>query len=110
MPHGNQEIQEVLDLETASDFEIKHFPTLEALGDNKFKVTVGKDITHPQTEEHLIDEINLFVNGRLAAEKKLEPGQEQVAEFEVQVLAGDQLYALADCNLHGVFKSHVLKA
>ncbi len=104
----NVEIHEVKDVENAEDFEKKHFPDL-CQEDGKFYVTVGKRLEHPQTEEHLIDEINLFVNDELVGEKKLSADDTAKAEFEVEVKAGDKVYALENCNLHGVWKSNVIE-
>ena len=102
------ELHEVSDVENGTDFEKKHFPDL-CFKDGKFFVEVGKRLEHPQTEEHLIDEINLFVNDELVAEKTLSATDDQKAEFEVSVKAGDKVYALENCNLHGAWKSNLIE-
>ena len=102
-----QEIHVIGDLESASDFELKHTPgfeIIEADGKTLARVSIGlKGIGHPQTEAHLIEWIRLFVDGILAGEVNFGSEDVPVAEFEVS--PGVEFFVQASCNLHGVWQS-----
>ena len=73
----------------------KHVPIVEKT-DRGYKVTVG-EVLHPMQEEHYIEWIELIVDGKLYRQY-LKPGEEPVAEFNVQ---GDAVVAREYCNVHG---------
>ncbi len=81
--------------------EEKHVPFIEEL-ENGYKVTIGKPAIHPMVEGHLIEYIELYVDGELKGRKEFKPGDTPVAEFETE--KGKEVYALEYCNLHGVWQ------
>ena len=77
----------------------KHVPVIEKTGDG-IKVTVGS-VAHPMEEKHLIEWIELIVDGK-AYRQFLEPGGSPEAVFKVD---GDNITAREYCNLHGLWKA-----
>ena len=84
--------------------EEKHVPFVEEL-ENGYKVTVGKPAFHPMKELHLVEYIELFVDGELVGKKELSAGEEPVAVFEVE--KGKQVFAREFCNLHGLWQGEL---
>lgn len=82
--------------------EEKHVPFIEETATG-YRVTVGKPALHPMTEEHLIEYIELFVDGKSVARIHLAAGDAPVAEFNVS--KGSNVYATEHCNLHGTWKN-----
>lgn len=77
----------------------KHVPVLEKK-DNGWQVNVGS-VDHPMTEEHLIEWIELIVDGNVYREF-LKAGDKPTAFFPV---SADTVTARAYCNLHGLWKA-----
>ena len=104
------EIHSIEDLETASDFELKHTPNIqveEGNGVQVITVTIGlKGIAHPQTEEHLIEWIRLFDGEQLIGNVTFGPTDTPQASFEVAT-TNTQIIAQALCNLHGIWEARV---
>lgn len=98
------EIHVVENLESATDFELKHFPTLTVDG-QVCTIEVGKQVPHPQTEEHFISKIDLYVDGELYKEVELSPSDAPFATITVEGKSGSTVYAIENCNLHGDWKS-----
>ncbi|MDR2671765.1 MAG: class II SORL domain-containing protein [Coriobacteriales bacterium] len=105
-----QEVHSIEDIDTASDFELKHTPKIdleELASGQRIKVTIGlKGITHPQTEEHFIEWIRLFVGPEPIGERVFGPADEPVAVFEIE-RSSEQVIAQALCNLHGLWEARV---
>lgn len=93
----------------------KHVPVIELVhcptcGEKVVKITVGKEVTHPNTIEHHIKWITLFgVKGKLAV---------HIASFDLGPTYGvptvvthahlegiGELIALEYCNIHGLWES-----
>ena len=99
----------------AQEGKEKHVPTIELVeckecGGRGVKVTVGKEVAHPNTVEHHIKWIALFgVKGGLAvhvATFDLGPtfGHPKVAaHMETKDFA--ELIAVAYCNIHGLWEN-----
>jgi superoxide reductase len=94
----------------------KHTPVVEAPLKVKkgewfeVKVTVGKDIPHPNTKEHWIEWVSLWVNDLLAGQATFAP--ERTASevtFRIRLEETAVLTAHAYCNLHGLWHSQELK-
>lgn len=90
----------------------KHTPVVEAPANVKkgewfeVKVTVGKDIAHPNTKEHWIEFISLWAGDFRVARVDFEP--ERAASevvFKVKLEKTTALKAFAYCNLHGLWQS-----
>ena len=79
----------------------KHVPVVEVVG-NKVKVKVGS-VEHPMKEEHWIELIQLFKDGKLIFEKRLYPGEKPEAEFLVEDLTNIKAKEL--CNIHGLWRN-----
>lgn len=105
-----QEVHSIEDIDTASDYELKHTPNmvLEELASGQLlKVSIGlKGITHPQTEEHYIEWIRVFDGTEPIGERLFGPHDEPVAAFEVK-RTSNQLVAQALCNLHGIWEARL---
>lgn len=105
-----QEVHSIEDIDTASDFELKHTPnvTLEELASGQLiKVSIGlKGITHPQTEEHYIQWIRVFDGEEPVGEQTFGPSDEPVAAFEVK-RSSNQITVQALCNLHGLWEARI---
>ena len=84
--------------------EEKHVPFVEEL-ENGYRVTVGKPALHPMAEVHLIEFVELYVDGVLVGKKEFEAGDTPVAEFEVE--KGKEVYAREFCNLHGLWQGEL---
>jgi len=102
-----QEVHLVKDVETMSDFELKHSPCIEIeeLASGRLaKVSIGlKGIVHPQSDEHLIEWIRVIVGEDLVGEVTFGGLDVPVAEYEIA--AEGVIVAQASCNLHGVWQS-----
>ena len=101
------ELNVVENLDTASDFELKHFPTLTVDG-NVCTIEVGKQVPHPQTAEHYISKIDLYVDCELYKHVELSAEDAPFATIAVEGKSGSKVYAVENCNLHGDWKSEEL--
>jgi desulfoferrodoxin-like iron-binding protein len=105
-----EEVHSIENIDTASDFELKHTPNIEVIeGANgqTIKVTIGlKGIAHPQTEEHLIEWIRAFDGTEPVGTVNFGPTDTPYAEFEVK-RSGSQVIVQALCNLHGLWEARV---
>ncbi len=114
VPEVNQgvyeEIHSIEDIDTATDFELKHTPRieLEELASGQLiKVGIGlKGISHPQTEEHLIEWIRIFVGNEPAGERLFGPTDVHEASFEIK-RNQEQVIVQALCNLHGLWEARL---
>ena len=79
----------------------KHVPVIEKT-ENGYLVKVGS-APHAMTEEHWIEWIELLADG-VSYKKFLKPGDEPVAEFNIQA---DNVVAREYCNLHGLWKAEL---
>lgn len=94
----NQPMQKLTENTTDAATE-KHVPVIE-ITDSGTKVTVG-EVAHPMTEEHLIEWIQLIIDGK-SYRQFLNPNDEPVAEFPIKA---DNATAREFCNLHGLWKA-----
>ncbi|MDR0309088.1 MAG: class II SORL domain-containing protein [Coriobacteriales bacterium] len=103
-----QEVHSIDSFDEATDFELKHSPNIEIVeGANgqTVKVSIGlKGLSHPQTEEHYIEWIRLFVGENLIGVVNFSADQAPEANFEIK-RDNQQVIAQALCNLHGVWES-----
>jgi superoxide reductase len=120
----------ISELTKTADFKLeKHVPVIEA-GEGKdgvynITVTVGKDIAHPNTTEHFIAWISLYLktkdgkvfelgkadfsaHGQAADGANKGPVHtEPAAVFKVKLQSAGTLTALSYCNIHGLWESSV---
>ncbi|MCL2339450.1 MAG: hypothetical protein FWC59_00925 [Actinomycetia bacterium] len=105
-----QEVHAIADMDTATDFELKHTPNIEVqAGANSrtLKVTIGlKGISHPQTEEHFIEWVRFFVGEDIVGETTFGPNSVVEAFCEVP-LSGPAVVVQSSCNLHGVWEARI---
>ena len=105
-----QEVHSIEDINTASDFELKHTPNvvIEELASGQLvKVTIGlKGISHPQTEEHFIEWIRVFDGSEPVGDVSFGPADTPEASFEV-ARTSHQIIVQALCNLHGLWEARV---
>lgn len=97
----------VTDYEGADDFTKKHTPLISATRDGEMvtiTVEVGRDIPHPNGQDHYITFIELYAEMAPIARFDLFPA---VTGPKVSVAAmlpaGTTVTAAEHCNLHGVF-------
>ena len=79
----------------------KHVPVIKK-EDGHVRVQVG-DVLHPMEEKHFIQWIEVITPSKILR-KMLKPGQEPVAEFDVDE---EIVKAREYCNLHGVWVAKV---
>ena len=93
-----------MEILTGNVNEEKHVPFVEELEDG-YRVTVGKPAYHPMKELHLIEYVELFVDGKLVGRADFVAGEEPVAVFEVE--KGKEVFAREFCNLHGLWQGEL---
>lgn len=100
------EVQYIEDIETATEYQLKHTPNVKVEGHPDslvVRVSIGlKGISHPQTEEHYIEWIAIYADGQELDRFSFKPDQTPQAFFELPY-PDQQLEVRACCNLHGVF-------
>ena len=105
-----QEILTITDFENATDFELKHSPNVvasEQADSLVLNVTIGLNgLTHPQTEEHLIEWIRVYIGDEIVGEANFGPDDTPEASFEV-VKTDAAICVRAFCNLHGIWETRV---
>ena len=94
---------DLLEEKTADSTTEKHVPYITELDDG-YQVKVGQNTSHPMTSEHLIEWIELIVDG-VSYIKHLEADKEPIAVFKVA--HGNNVYARSYCNLHGLWKGEL---
>lgn len=94
--------------------ELKHTPQVtlkdkDANGYTAVAITIGQgDIIHPSTQDHWIDFIELYADGKLVGKTVLEPEISRgMALFAVKLDGVKTLQAKAGCNLHGIWASEL---
>jgi desulfoferrodoxin-like iron-binding protein len=106
----DQEVQSIQDIDSASDFELKHTPNIqveELASGQLIKVSIGlKGIKHPQQEDHFIEFIRVFDNEELIGEANFGPNDTPYIEVETK-RNSDEIIAQANCNLHGLWEARV---
>jgi superoxide reductase len=78
----------------------KHVPYVEKT-DEGVLVKIGENENHPMKEEHYIEWIQVFADGK-SYRKFLKPGDKPQALFEIQ---SDDVTAREYCNVHGLWKN-----
>jgi superoxide reductase len=119
-------------LKTADFKTEKHAPVIEIpekiSNDTSFTVTVsvGKEITHPNTTEHFIDWISLYfkpsdsqnvinlgrvdfsAHGESASGANKGPAYtEPAASFVIKLKEEGKLIAISYCNIHGLWENEI---
>ncbi|MGM0509272.1 MAG: desulfoferrodoxin [Fusobacteriota bacterium] len=82
--------------QTAESSKEKHVPFIEEI-DGGYKVKIGENNTHPMTEEHYIEWIELIADNKIYR-KELNPGDAPEAEFKIKA---SKVTAREYCNVHG---------
>lgn len=93
-----------MEILTGNVNEEKHVPFVEELEDG-YRVTVGKPALHPMAAVHLIEYVELYVDGKLVGKHDFEAGEKPVAEFKVA--KGTEVFAREFCNLHGLWQGEL---
>jgi len=93
-----------MEVQTANVNEEKHVPFVEET-DKGYKVTVGKPALHPMKEKHLIEYIELYVDGDMVGKQEFTHEDEPIAYFEVA--KGQEVYAREFCNIHGLWQGEL---
>ena len=109
-----ENVNRPIDPENKTDLERKHYPTIEVptsvVAKEPFdvKITVGKEITHPNEGTHFIQWVELYYNEALICRQELTPTiYEMPVTMRVKVPRSCTLRALARCNLHGIWEGTV---
>lgn len=94
-----------------TDLEKKHLPiietpeSVEANTPFEVTVTVGKLLTHPNTEGHHIQFVELYADRVYLARVDFTPVlTEPTAKLEIALSKSATLRAFERCNLHGVWE------
>ena len=80
----------------------KHVPVIEKT-DNGIKVKVSS-LTHPMEENHCIEWVEVIANDKIYR-KALKPGDEPVAEFEIDLEDVNEVSAREYCSVHSLWIS-----
>ncbi|MCX6639574.1 MAG: class II SORL domain-containing protein [bacterium] len=94
-----------------SDLEKKHYPTIDMPASVKawepfeVKVTIGKELAHPNEGAHFIQWVELYFNEVLISRSELTPTiYEMPVDFRLKLGKSGTLRARARCNLHGIWE------
>jgi superoxide reductase len=94
--------------------ELKHTPEIKIGPKNKkgytlVEITLGqKGIIHPTTENHWIDFISIYIDGKKVDTVVFEPGKAMgYAAFNVKLDGAKKVKAVAGCNIHGIWENEV---
>lgn len=102
--------------------ETSHTPSIKVEKIDSTKVSYGKtpvgefykvtvDAKHETTNEHFIFQIDLYINGKLVAEHKMNMDRIEASlpyvVFVQRLKAGDELLAVTFCNKHGLWGNKV---
>jgi superoxide reductase len=102
----NLEVQFIDDLENATEFQLKHTPSVQISGPI-INVSIGlQGLSHPQTEEHFIEYIALMAGNKLVEKIEFDFEQAPVAVFALPE-TDETLVVQALCNLHGLFGAYI---
>jgi superoxide reductase len=93
-----------MEVQTGNVHEEKHVPFIEET-EKGYKVTVGEPALHPMKEMHLVEYVELYVDGDLVGKKDFSAGDEPIAYFEVE--KGKEVYARELCNIHGLWQGEL---
>ena len=103
-------INRVADLSTATDFELKHLPMVEAQkveGGYKLKIEVGEVVKHPSGPDHWIVWVDVRVDGTSIARIDLAPACSPRFALNLALDEGTVVEVLEFCNLHGTWATEV---
>lgn len=104
-------INRPIDPGNRTDLEKKHYPTIEVPASVKaseafdVKITVGKELAHPNEGAHFIQWVELYCNDVLIARTELTPTiYDMPVTMRIKVGKSCTLRALVRCNLHGIWE------
>lgn len=104
-------MNQVADIEAASDFEKKHTPYIECerQGDQlTVRVKVGHYVAHPNQPDHFIQWIDVLAAGAPVARFEGScVAAEPVVTCVLNVDSGTIIAAVENCNLHGLWTAEV---
>lgn len=105
-------INRVTDFANISDLEKKHHPTIECpdkaeAGEYfKVKITVGKELAHPDENDHYIQWLELYAGDLFVSRVDFTPKlSKSPVTLGVKLEKTDKLRAIIRCNLHGLWES-----
>src|SRR6056297_1259449 len=94
------EEMKLMEEQTKDSSKEKHVPFIQK-EDGKVTVKIGENETHPMTEKHHIEWIELIADGK-TYRQHLSPDDEPKAVFHIDA---DEVSAREYCNIHGLWKS-----
>ncbi|MDR2957780.1 MAG: hypothetical protein LBU61_06355 [Coriobacteriales bacterium] len=104
------EVQFIENMEEATEYQLKHTPACKVEGHPDsliVRVKIGLNgLSHPQTEEHLIEWIAIFDGDQELDKVFFKPGQTPEFDFEI-AYPYYQTIVQAYCNLHGIFGTYI---
>jgi len=111
----NRDTMHIANTDSITSFENKHTPEItvgnaDEKGFSKIIVKVGSnDIVHPSTDEHWIDFMTLYIDGKEFKHIENEAGEgSNQHEFLAKVKAGQELKVIIGCNLHGIWENTII--
>ena len=111
----NRDTMKIANPDSITDFEYKHTPEI-ILGDvdekgfSKIIVKVGSNgIVHPSVEDHWIDFMTLYIDGKEFKHIENVPGDgSNQHEFFAHLKAGQEIRVVIGCNLHGIWENTLI--
>ena len=104
----DEEIHSISDLDNATEAELKHTPNVRVIDHPDSQVlyiTIGLNgLSHPQTEEHFIQWIRVYIADELFWDIRFDPGDSPEDSVEIR-RTPDVVRILARCNLHGIWET-----
>jgi superoxide reductase len=110
----NRTIMHIKDIKQPTKGELKHTPEIKvgeknAKGFTKVEITLGSHgIIHPSTDNHWIDFIELYADGKLVDRVLFSAGKAMgYAAYNVKLDNVKKLKAVAGCNVHGIWENEI---
>ena len=106
----NRDTMTIANIDSITDFENKHTPEInigekDEKGYAKVLVTVGSNgIVHPSEENHWIDFMTLYIDGKEYKHIEIENGEGSTKqEFFVPLENAKEVKVILGCNIHGIW-------
>ena len=104
----------IQDPEKPTEHELKHSPEIklgeiDTKGFTTVEISIGqKGIIHPSVDNHWIDYIELWADGKLVGKTELEASISRGFDsYKVNLKGVTKLTAIAGCNLHGIWEDSI---
>ncbi len=111
----NRDTMHIANADSVTAFENKHTPEI-TLGDvdesgfSEIFVKLGSNgVVHPSTDDHWIDFMTLYIDGKELKHIENKPGEgSNEHKFLAQIKAGQEVKVVIGCNLHGIWENTII--